>query len=240
MLPYMNPFSEQGVVTHDDPWSVPKAKAEAGDPQAVAEAYKKQGQYGRYQLVNDPFAYQQQQMDMLRNDPQYQQYANAQMGAMKNYGRDIKGIGRSNREFRRDIGSKGQWMNQADRFAQKAGQAATQNAQMDIARQGALQSRGGMTPAAIRQSMMAQGQTSAGMQAQIAAQRMQSRQEAQRSYLAARQQALQNQQQLASMRGNQFNMAAQARGQNVQEFGGAAQIGGTAHANQINTLFNMD
>lgn len=245
MLPYMNPYAPGQVgdqkgggwgVTADYKPTV--ADQAAGDPKKTAEMYKKQAKYGRWQMLSDPFAYQDQQMGFLRNDPMHQQYANAQLGAYKNYQSDLRGMGAANRRFDQEVGSKGQWMGQADRAARKYGQAATQQASMDIARQGAMQSRGGMSPAAVRQSMMQQGQTSAGMQAQIAAQRMQARQEAQRSYLAARQQGLQNRQQLATMRGQQFGMAGQARGQAAQETGGAAQIGSTAHANQMNVLFN--
>jgi hypothetical protein len=186
--------------------------------------------------VSDPSYEQRQQQDMFYNNPMFQD-AHAQQGqTFDSFGAHIAGLQQQNANMQKLLGPQWRYTKQADQFAQKAGQAATQNAQMDIARQGALQSRGGMTPSAIRQSMMLQGQTSAGMQAQIAAQRMQARQEAQRAYLAGRQQLLQNQQANAQLAGQRFDMASQMRDQYGQEFGGTAQIGSTYQANLANQI----
>lgn len=236
-LPYMNPLQPQ---QQPGPTPLPTPGAAAFPGAGMAGAARgagmtpREGQVAttkrlvrsRPDIMADPFMYQRQAQQMLHADPRYAYWQNQMMDQQQQFEE-------ANRRFGRDIGSKMGMMRQADVAAQALGRAQAQQARGDIAKQGAMASRGAMSPAAVRQSMMLQSQVGANMAAQIAAQRQQAQQEAQRSYLAARQQNLQNMQ-------SGFGMQQAGAQQQLQEFGGLAQIGSTPWANIVSGIEGLE
>ena len=79
-----------------------------------------------------------------------------------------------------------------DSVVDKTAQAQRQQMQQGIANQAAMASRGGYNPAMMRASMMAQGKMGGQMAAQVAAAKSQERLNAQRAFLMARQQRVEN------------------------------------------------
>lgn len=175
--------------------------------------------YGFNQAFN-PQQFQQSQLDSYYADPRINQLYDQQQGALGAMGGAMDEFGEAARGFNQyaqgflgeDMGAlRGQAYGQGPSYAQQYGAAQAQQAQGDIAKQAAMGARGGMSAADRRAAIMQSSNVGANMAAQIAAARVQERQQAMQQYLNAQ------------------AMQAQVRGQGVDAMGNLA----TGRINQV-------
>lgn len=115
-------------------------------------------------------------------------------------------------------------------YADKYGAAQRQQAQGDIARQAAMGSRGGMNAASQRAAIMQSSNVGANMASQVAAARVQERQQAMQQYLSAR-----SAQQQAKQSGlSALGQAAGIQGTASDARGGAVDRAGNQFAGSLN------
>jgi hypothetical protein len=181
--------------------------------------------YGFNQAFN-PQQFQQSQLASYYADPRINQLYDQQQGALGAMGGAMDKFGAAARGFNQYaqgfLGNQsdprsamgqlwGQAQGQGPSYAQQYGAAQAQQAQGDIARQAAMGARGGMSAADRRAAIMQSSNVGANMAAQIAAARVQERQQAMQQYLNAQ------------------AMQAQVRGQGVDAMGNLA----TGRINQV-------
>lgn len=195
------------------------------------------GKYGSMGALLNPAQTYNQWSDLYNQDPRTQQgwgqynqaYGNLS-GAAAGYqdyannflNKDMRAL--EGQAYGRYKDAKGHWQN-VESYADKYGAAQRQQAQGDIAKQAAMNARGGMSAADRRNAIMQSSGVGANMASQIAAARTQERQQAMMQYLQA--QEMQRNARLSgtTMMGNVTDAAGNYVGAANQTFGG---IGGAA------------
>lgn len=217
------------------PWMGPTLSNQAGriasEEQAGGTAIDQYQQYGQKAALGnllDPSAIFNKWQGMYQSDPMMR---TGQMG----YDTSMWDMNRASQGFQDYAGKYlnktmpqlyNQAMGNGPSYAEKYGAAQRQQAQGDIARQAAMNARGGMSAADRRSAIMQSSGVGANMAAQIAAARVQERQQAMQQYLQAAQQQ-------ANVRG----MGLEAAGSTAGKWGdyyktGQAGFGGVASTAQ--------